>query len=194
MTAITSSLSLTNIVWGFSPHEGLETTTVSVTASGAWTLTSTQPWIRLGQTSGTGNATAAVTIAPLAAFPQESVGAFSRVRQGTYTATLTLTEGSNTAMCAVNYSVGYGDQLGTSVALQPVAPAISPNGGTISGSQIVTLSAPAGKIYFTVDGSEPSPASLLYSGPFTITTATFVQAIAVNNFGWSSIASAAFVT
>jgi hypothetical protein len=194
LTAITSSLNMTNIVWGFNPHAGLEATTVSVTAVGAWTLTSTQPWIRLSQTSGTGNATVPVSIAPDVAFPSEAVGPFQRIRQGTYTATLTLTEGSNTATCAVTYAVGYGDQVGISNASPPPSPTISPNGGTFGVLQTVTLSTAVkgATIYYTIDGSEPSPQSPVYTGPFT-TGSGAVQAIAVvDGLGWSPVALAVF--
>jgi hypothetical protein len=59
------------------------------------------------------------------------------------------------------------------------APVVSPDGGTFSASQSVTLTsatATAG-IYYTLDGSTPTPASKLYTDPITITTDTTVKAI-----------------
>ena len=61
-----------------------------------------------------------------------------------------------------------------------VAPVITPNGGTFSASQSVTLStttAPA-EIFYTLDGSTPTPASTLYAGPITVSTDTTIKAIA----------------
>ena len=74
------------------------------------------------------------------------------------------------------------------------APTISPNGGTFVGSQQVTLShndADAA-IYYTLDGSDPTTSSTLYSAPFTITETTTVKAIAVKNGVSSSPATATF--
>ena len=74
------------------------------------------------------------------------------------------------------------------------APTISPNGGTFVGSQQVTLShndADAA-IYYTLDGSDPTTSSTLYSAPFTISETTTVKAIAVRNGVSSSPATATF--
>jgi hypothetical protein len=61
-----------------------------------------------------------------------------------------------------------------------VAPVITPDGGTFSASQSVTLSTTtaSAEIYYTLDGSAPTPASTLYTGPITISTDTTVKAIA----------------
>lgn len=59
------------------------------------------------------------------------------------------------------------------------APTVSPNGGTFSASQSVTLTsatATAG-IYYTLDGSTPTPASKLYTDPITISADTTLEAI-----------------
>jgi len=74
-----------------------------------------------------------------------------------------------------------------------VAPTIDPAGGNFGGSQTVTLShADADAIYYTLDGSDPTTSSTLYTAPFTITTTTTVKAIAVKNNESSSVASATF--
>ena len=77
-------------------------------------------------------------------------------------------------------------------------PAITPDGGFYTNSVMVTLSdATAGAfIYYTLDGSAPTPNSLLYSGPFTLTNSAQVQAIAVASAPGSvnsGVASASFV-
>ncbi len=75
------------------------------------------------------------------------------------------------------------------------APVISPAGGTFASSQSVKLSTAtdSASIYYTLDGSTPTPASMLYAGPFTLDTDTTVRAIAsAPNFVQSATSSAAF--
>src|ERR1700724_1038075 len=64
---------------------------------------------------------------------------------------------------------------------QPVAtPTFSPAGGTYTGSVAVTLSDATGgaMIYYTSDGSTPTTASSVYSGPTTFTQTTPLKAMA----------------
>ncbi len=82
---------------------------------------------------------------------------------------------------------------------QPAAakPTISPNGGSFTAAQTVTLSTTEadGQIIFTTDGSIPSTTSgSIYTGPFTLAHSATVNAIVVNVAGKSSspIATAAF--
>ncbi len=60
------------------------------------------------------------------------------------------------------------------------APVISPNGGTFTASQPVTLtsSTSGAQIYYTLDGSTPTTSSMLYSGPITISNDSTLSAIA----------------
>ncbi|MBR6489331.1 MAG: chitobiase/beta-hexosaminidase C-terminal domain-containing protein, partial [Muribaculaceae bacterium] len=74
------------------------------------------------------------------------------------------------------------------------------NPPTISGSEIfegsteITITAQDGAtIYYTVDGSEPTTSSTLYSAPFTINATTTVKAIAYVGEVASSIATKTFV-
>jgi hypothetical protein len=74
-------------------------------------------------------------------------------------------------------------------------PVISPNGGTFSTSQSVTISSAtqSAAIFYTVDGSTPTPASTEYTGPITISVDTTLKAIAsAPGFLQSSVTSAAF--
>jgi hypothetical protein len=76
-----------------------------------------------------------------------------------------------------------------------VAPVINPNGGTFSASQNVTLSTTTAvaDIFYTLDGSTPTPASTLYAGPITIDTDTTINAIAsAPGYVQSAVSSAAF--
>ncbi len=75
------------------------------------------------------------------------------------------------------------------------APMISPDGGTFATSQNVTLSTTTASaaIYYTLDGSMPTPASTLYTDPITISVDTTVRAIAsAPGYVQSAVSSATF--
>ena len=63
------------------------------------------------------------------------------------------------------------------------------------GSTEVTLACATdgASIYYTLDGTDPSAASTLYTGPFSITETTNVKAVAVSGDATSDVASKAFV-
>ncbi len=72
-----------------------------------------------------------------------------------------------------------GPVASASYVIAPLAPTISPASGTYVGSTLVTLSAhPDASIFYTLDGSEPTPESLVYSGPFTVSESATVKAMA----------------
>lgn len=75
------------------------------------------------------------------------------------------------------------------------APVISPNGGTFAAAQTVSLSSPtsSAQIFYTSDGSTPTPGSTLYTGPITVTNDTTINAMAsAPGFLQSSTTSATF--
>jgi hypothetical protein len=79
----------------------------------------------------------------------------------------------------------------------PPPPLISPAGGTFTNSVTVTItdSAPSTPIYYTLDGTTPSTNSAFYSGPFVVTSNTWLQAIAAQSPGnISAVSSANFVS
>jgi hypothetical protein len=118
-----SSLAFVNFVGGSSPTIGdggvkdgtCFAQTLTVTASGQWTLSSSVPWLLLSTTSGTGNGTVKVQLLDTG-LPQ---GYGGRPKTGTYSGTLTFSEsGASPVTINVVYMVGYGDLLdGPSTAL-----------------------------------------------------------------------------
>jgi Legume lectin domain/Chitobiase/beta-hexosaminidase C-terminal domain len=80
---------------------------------------------------------------------------------------------------------------------QTAAPTFNPPAGTYAGTQSVTLSdsTAASKIYYTVDGSTPTPnagTTKLYSAPISIAQTTTVKAIATSTLTNSPVATAAY--
>src|SRR5205814_3913005 len=74
-----------------------------------------------------------------------------------------------------------GEASTTYTVLQRVAtPTLSPAGGTYTGAQTVTISDATGGavIRYTTDGSTPTAASPVYSGPLALTQTTTVRAFA----------------
>ncbi len=93
-----------------------------------------------------------------------------------------------------NASPAASDSL-TLPLLQVQTPTASPGGGSFSGSQQVTLSSatPGADIYYTTDGTTPTPGSLLYTAPIQLTATVTLRAIAVKTgMSDSGVLSATF--
>lgn len=83
------------------------------------------------------------------------------------------------------------------VGVQPVtpAPALSVKTGTYMGTQIVTLSGPAGaQLYYTLDGSTPTAASIPYTGPITVSATTTLKVVAIKDGYQASSVAASVIT
>jgi hypothetical protein len=128
------------------------------------------------------------------------------VTNATFTTSWTInipaTVGGNTAF--VGFTGGTGGQTATQQIIswtyssngstQPPAatPVISPATGTYTSSQTVTItdSTASPNIFYTLDGSPPSPSSTPYTNPFTVSTTTTVKAIATaSGFSQSPMAT-----
>ena len=74
------------------------------------------------------------------------------------------------------------------------APVITPDGGSFTGSQTVTITCATdgAAIHYTTDGTEPTASYTKYSGGFTITATTTIKAVAFVGEAKSSVTSAAF--
>lgn len=86
---------------------------------------------------------------------------------------------------------------GGSVSTRPKAPVISEKSRTFYLPFEITIvdpNEPAGRVYYTLDGSEPSAQSILYTGPVTIPEGSdvTVKAVVVTELGTSNVAIAAY--
>jgi hypothetical protein len=73
-----------------------------------------------------------------------------------------------------DYYHGYNSRLST--------PSISPAAGSYTSAQTVTITGPSGAaIYYSTNGLPPSAASTLYTGAFSVSSSTIVQAIAIQS-------------
>src|SRR5256712_1339969 len=92
---------------------------------------------------------------------------------------------SNSSVTSATYTI-----------VQPAAPpTFSPPGGSFVGSVTVTLgTATSGAtIYYTIDGSTPTTASSVYTGPVPLTTTTTLRAMAAaSGMSNSSVTSATY--
>jgi hypothetical protein len=90
-----------------------------------------------------------------------------------------------------NSVVAYGQLAVTAAAM----PAFSPGSGTYAGALSVTITdATSGAtIYYTVNGTTPTTASTMYTGPVTVSATETLRAIAVaNGLNNSAVASATY--
>jgi hypothetical protein len=101
---------------------------------------------------------------------------------------LTLPLTTNVVVLAIDLS-------GSATTPVAVSPAFTPIPGTYTSAQSVTLtdSTPGAAIYYTLDGSTPTTGSTLYTGAFTVSATTTVNAIAVaTGYTNSQVASATY--
>ena len=86
--------------------------------------------------------------------------------------------------------------VGTPAPEAVATPEISPNGGSdLLEAQTVSISCSTSgaSIYYTLDGTEPTAASTLYTAPFQVSTDTTVKAIGIkSDLANSAVASATF--
>ncbi len=75
------------------------------------------------------------------------------------------------------------------------APVITPETGTYAEAQTVTITAAEGfSIFYTLDGTDPSDASNVYEGPFTVSETTTIKAIATNDEDVPSAVTTSVIT
>jgi hypothetical protein len=106
------------------------------------------------------------------------------------------TDGSHTVQVrAVDVAGNVGTQSSTFVidTVPPVV-VVSPAGGTYETPQIVSLAAqePGTALYYSLDGSDPSPASNVYRTPIAVTASATLRVLAVDLAGNASVRSEAY--
>jgi hypothetical protein len=112
-----------------------------------------------------------------------------------------ITVGSSTTLQAIATGNGYSASAIASAAYvlnlpAAAAPSFSPAAGTYPSTQTVSISdaTDGATIYYTTNGSTPTPGSAVYTGPITVSSSQTLQAIATaNGFSASGIASAAYI-
>jgi len=80
-----------------------------------------------------------------------------------------------------------------------VAPAFSQHGGNVNPGFALAMTAPAGTIYYTIDGSDPrlrggavSPRAIAYAGPLVMNETAEVKARVLSGNTWSALNAADF--
>jgi hypothetical protein len=97
---------------------------------------------------------------------------------------------------AVASGIFFGGASGGGTTTQTAAtPTISPNGGSYTSAQTITLATTTSgaQIRYTLNGTDPTSSSTLYSGPFSLSSSATVKAKAfATGMNASATASAAF--
>jgi hypothetical protein len=80
-----------------------------------------------------------------------------------------------------------------------IAPTFNQFGGNVTNGFQLTMTTPAGTVYYTRDGSDPrliggalSPSAFTYAGPLTLTSSTRFKARTRNGVNWSPLTDATF--
>ncbi|MBI3415686.1 MAG: lamin tail domain-containing protein [Verrucomicrobia bacterium] len=80
-----------------------------------------------------------------------------------------------------------------------VAPSFNQHGGNVARGFNLTMTAPAGTIFYTLDGTDPrlpggaaSPTALAYTTPFALDESILVKSRVLNDTNWSALNEASF--
>ena len=106
--------------------------------------------------------------------------------KGTYPITVTLNGGGVEQSATVNLAV---------TAATVATPVFSPKGGIYTSAQTVTITdaTTGAAIYYTTNGTTPTTASTLYTGPVTVSSTETLKAIAVaSGYSNSAVATATY--
>ena len=158
---------------------------LSGNGSDVQTATSSPSSLDFGtQNSGGTSAAQSVTVTNVGS----SSLAFAPTLAGPYTGTLTVADDASGGTLVVPLT-------GTGLAVPAATPTFSPGAGTYSSIQTVTIadSTPGASIYYTTDGTTPTPSSTLYTSSITVSNTETINAIAGGSgFTTSAVASALY--
>jgi subtilase family serine protease len=111
------------------------------------------------------------------------------------TDTLTVTYTPDIAS-ATTYNLASATASVTVYAKQAATPVFSPDAGTYTTSQAVTItdSTPGATIYYSTNGTMPTTSSSVYNGPITVSATETLEAIATaSGYATSAVATAAYI-
>jgi len=108
-----------------------------------------------------------------------------------------ITVATTQSVKAIAVATGYGNSAVTSAAyvIAVPTPVFSPKAGTYTSAQsvVITDSMSGAAIYYTIDGTTPTTASNLYTGPLTVSSTRTLKAMAVaSGYSNSTVASGTF--
>jgi hypothetical protein len=155
----------------------------------------------IGATYQSAQAVTLTSSTPNAAIYYTIDGSTPTTNSNLYGGAITVAAGTET-INAITVASGYSPSSVASAGYivnvtepQAATPTFSPNGGTFTSAQTVTISDTTSNalIYYTTDGTTPTSGSTQYSSPISVSTTETIQAIAVaSGYTNSSIGSAAF--
>jgi hypothetical protein len=197
--ALSENITLKNNEFNVAGSQQLVGVTGAETAAPSQTATPV-----LSLPTGTYTVWLSVTISdstPGAAIYYTTNGSTPTTSSTPYTGAITVS--SSETLQAIAVATGYTSSAVASAVYtlnlpQLPPPSISPAAGTYATAQTVTISTnpnidPLASIYYTTNGSTPTPSSTLYSGPITVSSTETIEAISVwPNTAISAVASAAY--
>jgi hypothetical protein len=156
----------------------------SAVMTASYALAASTPTASLA--AGTYSTTQTVTLA--SATPGASIfysvdGSTPTTASTLYTGPITIAVSTTLKAISVKEAMTTSAVLAVTYTIAAITPTVSPASGNFTTPQTVTLSSatPDALIYYTLDGTLPSTASTLYTGPLTLSASTIVRAIATKS-------------
>jgi hypothetical protein len=198
-----SSSAVDNVIFRLTPTVTALPSATSVTSPDPLTVA-----VVVGGVKGYPVPTGVVNLTNATLYSSGYISNYSSLSDGTATISIpTSALHTGTNILTVNYLPDaasqsiYEGQTGSATVVvtpPPVAatPLFSPPAGTYSSAQNVTFTdtTPSSTMYYTLDGSDPTSASTVYSGPIEVTSTKTVKAIAIaNGYAASPISTASYI-